>query len=1049
MLPRTKLIFKNLQNLEDNGNEKIEKTDEKTGSIKHVFSINGTQKIEENLLDRPKQGVCHGQQDEKESSWFVENSCSAFKKDESNDQNSKTEQSCSKIATNNNQQINEITENEKPVVQDSTTEHSCYSKVATENNETIEESTGNEKPIEQDTKTEQICSEIPTYVTEKTGNKQSTEKEPTANPSDCETTTGANKKTDTHHESEQTVKIHNPENQKLGFQKMCDNALTNNEMLDLGNNTYIVNTKKSGQKSSGICSSQAAIQWKLEAGQSDTKFRLKRVVNSQVSYGNSSDSEVIDDTDSDPDFDLKNEQLRREKIFIFNQSKRKRMKVSSNTPRRRNTAQPLTDMVGEINFNHSLVLPDEVVEIESENVQTQDENHPNYTNENVENTAELEPKRAKKRKSDPKSWIKNQAKFLRNTGQPYTSVSKNKTNFRGKTLQAPCDAKCKQKCSTRINENQRTTVFSKFWQLGDLARQREFVSKCIVDVKPEYRYPKNENRRLNKAFHLTINESKIRVCKKFFTATLDISDRFVRSVIEKMEDGFLAEDRRGKHTHHKKVAPEIKTGVRNHINSIPRIESHYLRNQTKREYIDGGKNLSDLYRDYKEDCLKNNLPFANKVMYSRIFNYEYNISFFQPKKDQCSVCAAYDLLSDEDKSKSKEKHELHLKEKNQSRIEKSEDKKKIQRNFVVACYDLQAVFPVPKGEVSLFYYKSKLNCLNFTICEMKNSPETPENDAQNSISNKKIDKECQSVYCYAWHEAEGNRGANELGSCVFKYLENRSKEIDDPDLEFVLYSDNCGGQQKNKFMLSMYAYAVTVLKIKSITHKFLIQGHTQNEGDSAHSIIERATKKTLRSGPIYVPSQYFSIIRNAKKTGTPFVVNEMCHTDFYDLKQLFTDCGYSTKAKQNKKKKTSETQTICEDDKAVKDTEDEHILQRRQTKPRSTSTKKSQTKKLDDTSTKYETESQDMDFKLNKAHIIKITKQDPTKIYYKNFYNEELFNEVIMPRKRSHPLQINQVCLKPAYNGKLEIGERKKSDIMSLFQANVIPQYYKEFYQNL
>lgn len=39
-------------------------------------------------------------------------------------------------------------------------------------------------------------------------------------------------------------------------------------------------------------------------------------------------------------------------------------------------------------------------------------------------------------------------------------------------------------------------------------------------------------------------------------------------------------------------------------------------------------------------------------------------------------------------------------------------------NCIVSCYDLQAVMTLPKGEILIFYYKSKLNCLNFTISEL-------------------------------------------------------------------------------------------------------------------------------------------------------------------------------------------------------------------------------------------------------------------------------------------------------------------------------------------
>lgn len=91
-----------------------------------------------------------------------------------------------------------------------------------------------------------------------------------------------------------------------------------------------------------------------------------------------------------------------------------------------------------------------------------------------------------------------------------------------------------------------------------------------------------------------------------------------------------------------------------------------------------------------------------------------------------------------------------------------------------------------------------------------------------------------------------------MGTCVYKFLQSTALEKNDEDLEIVFYSDNCCGQQKNSFVLGMYLYAVQTLKIKSITHKFLIKGHTQNEGDNVHSVIEKSVKKSLKSGPIYL-----------------------------------------------------------------------------------------------------------------------------------------------------------------------------------------------------
>lgn len=163
-------------------------------------------------------------------------------------------------------------------------------------------------------------------------------------------------------------------------------------------------------------------------------------------------------------------------------------------------------------------------------------------------------------------------------------------------------------------------------------------------------------------------------------------------------------------------------------------------------------------------------------MYCDIFNIEFNLSFFKPKKDQCSLCFQYETAQEEEKEKLKTEYEEHIHEKNLSRLEKTEDKENINENLIVSCFDMQAIMPIPKGDVSIFYYKSRLSTMNFTVSELKGG----------------------ETFCYVWHEGEGGKGAIEVGSCLYKYLQEQSSKYDNDNLEFILYSDNCGAQQKNR-----------------------------------------------------------------------------------------------------------------------------------------------------------------------------------------------------------------------------------------------------------
>lgn len=154
-----------------------------------------------------------------------------------------------------------------------------------------------------------------------------------------------------------------------------------------------------------------------------------------------------------------------------------------------------------------------------------------------------------------------------------------------------------------------------------------------------------------------------------------------------------------------------------------------------------------------------------------------------------------------------------------------------------------------------FYYVSKFNAFNFTIYDVK----------------------AHQAMCYVWDESEANWGANELGSCVFKYVTKIATER--PGANVIFWSDNCCGQQKHQFMVGLYVHALRSLKLNSITHKFLIKGHTQNEGDSVYSLIERSVKKIVHGGPLCTMEAFITTINGAKKTGEPYGV-------FYNRKRL-------------------------------------------------------------------------------------------------------------------------------------------------------------------
>lgn len=156
-------------------------------------------------------------------------------------------------------------------------------------------------------------------------------------------------------------------------------------------------------------------------------------------------------------------------------------------------------------------------------------------------------------------------------------------------------------------------------------------------------------------------EKKIRVCKKFYSNTLDISDRQLRTIKKKRESkGFVEKDQRGRKTEQKGRDENLVQDIKDHINSIPKIESHYLRASMSGEYISGEKTIADLCRDFNTSQTEQGKPKAMYWLYYEMFNKDFNLGFFQPKKDRCDTCLEYELLSPQHKLELQPKYDEHF-----------------------------------------------------------------------------------------------------------------------------------------------------------------------------------------------------------------------------------------------------------------------------------------------------------------------------------------------------------------------------------------------------
>lgn len=462
----------------------------------------------------------------------------------------------------------------------------------------------------------------------------------------------------------------------------------------------------------------------------------------------------------------------------------------------------------------------------------------------------VEKKRSRKRKRVPKDWEINKISADYNNGTRY----KKKGVITQRSVGARCS--CKRKKCNEMSDEERKRVHQAFWNLSNQTTRANYIightSKIIKKrqvIDSQYNRGENFNYFLPKS-----DDSKLSVCKRFFQNTLCISDKMISYNWARSVDGVKPPTIRPPPA--TKICDESMQTVSDHINSFPTVESHYCRSSTHRRYLDPSLNKSKMYRMYEQSNLYHRS--IKQHMYSKIFDEQFNLGFHKPSKDLCDHCDKYNKrkLAGDLTEEMEEDKVQHDKRKIRAREEKEKDKKNTEV-MTITC-DLQQVLTAPRFFAGSSYYKRKLNLYNFTVYEL------PTNEG----------------ICYTWTEAECHKGANDVASCIVKYLE----QIDTGGkyTKVVIYSDTCGGQNRNRIVCTAIASFLSGSStVNTVEQKFFESGHSHMECDSMHSAIEGHFKHK----EIALPSEYLTAMTEARPK-QPYKVIEMEHADIKDFDAL-------------------------------------------------------------------------------------------------------------------------------------------------------------------
>ncbi|XP_069676001.1 uncharacterized protein [Periplaneta americana] len=428
---------------------------------------------------------------------------------------------------------------------------------------------------------------------------------------------------------------------------------------------------------------------------------------------------------------------------------------------------------------------------------------------------ETEPMRSRKRTRCPEQWKRTKEKKARYKPKafPKTPICKHPDG--------------KLRCNELSMQDVRR-IHQKFQKQPDRVWQNNFILQhiSVSSVRRTFNVD-NPRRKISTQFVLPKRRDNvvenIRVCRAAFVSILHVGrDRLHRLCQKYFENETTATETRGgdRRTHKYK---EKKEGVMQHVKKFKPLQSHYSRGKNcNRQYLRSELNVKKMWSMYIEENPEE--LHVDYDYYRTIFNDNFNIGFGSPYVDKCSTCSSLEnRITAEKRQTEREALRIQLKvHKTRSDVFYKQLQEQTDGQLTLS-YDCQKNLILPKVPDQAAYYSRQLYLYNFTICQ-----------GHSGCSQTK-----ENTFAYVWTENEYAKGSNQIASAVHHRLSHTNMDC---FTSVRIFSDGCGGQNKNTTMLGMVIHwflSEAPENIKKIEIWFPIVGHSFIPPDRVFGNLER------------------------------------------------------------------------------------------------------------------------------------------------------------------------------------------------------------------